>query len=160
VQTDILDRSPDNGQATGLGREHVNLVSALPHVAKEAFNGIGRLKMAVHGSRELAKRQGLLLLFHQTSHRFRIALAIFRFEGGQLAHGFLFGGLLPDAHQFNLDFPSLSSWDGTQDVALLIDEAALAWGGRKEMQYRIVCKGKAMIDLANPAAEVGAEGCM
>ncbi len=32
VQTDILDRRPDNHQATGLRREHVNLISALAHI--------------------------------------------------------------------------------------------------------------------------------
>ena len=35
MKTDILDGGPDNRQATGLGREHVNLVSALSHIADE-----------------------------------------------------------------------------------------------------------------------------
>ncbi|SRR5713226_10052679 len=33
VQTDVLDGGPDNGQATVLGREDVNLIGALPDVA-------------------------------------------------------------------------------------------------------------------------------
>jgi hypothetical protein len=32
VQADILDRGPDNRQATVLGREDVDLISALPHI--------------------------------------------------------------------------------------------------------------------------------
>ena len=32
VQADILDRGPDNGQATGLRREHIDLVGALAHI--------------------------------------------------------------------------------------------------------------------------------
>jgi len=48
VQADILDGGPDNGQATGLCREHINLISALPHMAKEAFNSIRGLNMPMH----------------------------------------------------------------------------------------------------------------
>jgi len=32
VQTDILDGSQHNQQATGFGREHVDLIGALPHI--------------------------------------------------------------------------------------------------------------------------------
>ena len=48
MQTDILDRGPDYRQATGLCREHVNLVGALSHVAKQAFNGIGATNAPMH----------------------------------------------------------------------------------------------------------------
>src|SRR5713226_3189364 len=41
-QTDILHDSPDNGETTGFRGEGINLIGALPHIAKEAFNGIGR----------------------------------------------------------------------------------------------------------------------
>ena len=37
VQTDILDRCPDDGEATGLGREHVNLIGTLPYVAEQTL---------------------------------------------------------------------------------------------------------------------------
>jgi hypothetical protein len=33
MQVDILDRSPDNREATGLGGEHINLIGALSHIA-------------------------------------------------------------------------------------------------------------------------------
>jgi hypothetical protein len=32
VQANVLDRGPDNREATGLGRKHVNLVGALAHI--------------------------------------------------------------------------------------------------------------------------------
>jgi hypothetical protein len=48
VQTDILDRGPDDHQAAGLGREHVNLVAALSHIAKETFDGVRRLNVTMH----------------------------------------------------------------------------------------------------------------
>jgi hypothetical protein len=63
VQADILDRCPHNRQAAVLGGENVNLISALPHVAEEAFDGIGGLNMSVHDLRKLVKREGLLFLF-------------------------------------------------------------------------------------------------
>ena len=55
MQADILDRRPDNRQATGLRREHINLIGALPHIAEEAFDGIGGLNMAVHRLQERHK---------------------------------------------------------------------------------------------------------
>jgi len=48
VKTDILDRGPDYRQATGLCREHVNLVGALSHEASETFDGVGRLNVPMH----------------------------------------------------------------------------------------------------------------
>jgi hypothetical protein len=38
----------DNGQATGFGREGINLIGALANMAKEAFNGIRRANRAMH----------------------------------------------------------------------------------------------------------------
>jgi hypothetical protein len=35
-QAHILHDGPDNGHATGLRREGIDLISALPHIAKEA----------------------------------------------------------------------------------------------------------------------------
>ncbi len=48
MQPDTLDRDPNDAEATGLCREHVDLLSTLPSVAEEALNGIGGLKVPVH----------------------------------------------------------------------------------------------------------------
>lgn len=70
VQTDILHRRPGDGKATGLGREHFDLIGALPHIAKEALNGIGRLNVPVHSGRKGIKRQQVLFILRQTPYRF------------------------------------------------------------------------------------------
>jgi len=77
VQANVLDGGPHNGQATVLGGEDVNLIGALPDIAKETLDGIGALNMPMHGHRKGVKRQGLLFLFSQASDRFGIAFAIF-----------------------------------------------------------------------------------
>ena len=48
MQTDVLDVRPDNSQATGLRREYINLIGALSHAAKQAFDSIGGLNMSVY----------------------------------------------------------------------------------------------------------------
>ena len=58
MQTDILHRCPDDGEATGLRREHVDLIGALPHITEETFNGVGRLNVPMHGLRELVNEVG------------------------------------------------------------------------------------------------------
>ena len=78
--------------------QHINLIGALPHVAEEAFDSIGGLNMSVHALRELVKRQEVLFILSQASHRLGLALTVFGFEGRQLGHGLLFGRLLPDTH--------------------------------------------------------------
>ena len=40
--------------------QHINLVSALPNIAEQTFDGIGCLNMPVHRFRQLVERQGLL----------------------------------------------------------------------------------------------------
>ena len=50
MQADVLNRRPDNGEAPGLGREGVNLIDPLPHIAEEAFDGIGGLNMPMHAA--------------------------------------------------------------------------------------------------------------
>jgi hypothetical protein len=70
VQTDSLNDCPDYRQATGLGGEYIDLIGALPHIAKQTFDGIGGLNVSVHGRRELVKRQQVLFILSQTSHRF------------------------------------------------------------------------------------------
>ena len=54
-QVDILHYRPDDGQATGFRRESVNLISPLPNVAKEAFNGIGTSDVPMHHRRKSIK---------------------------------------------------------------------------------------------------------
>ena len=81
MQADVLDRGPDNRKATGFCCEDVNLIGALPHIAEQAFNGVGRLNVAMHRLRKRIKRQRLLFLLSQTSHRLWIAFAVFGFEG-------------------------------------------------------------------------------
>ncbi len=101
-----------NRQATVLGREDVDLISPLPHIAEETFNGIGGLNVAVHRLRKRIKRQEMFFVLSQASHRFGIALTIPGFEGHQLYYCFLLCWLLPDAHQFGLHVGALSSGDG------------------------------------------------
>jgi hypothetical protein len=70
VQTDILDRCPNNRETTGLRREHVNLVGTLPYIAEETFDRVRRLNVSVHGLRELVKRQEVLFILNQALYRF------------------------------------------------------------------------------------------
>ncbi len=76
MQTDILDRCPDNRQTTGLCREHVDLIGALPHIAEQTRGGIGSLNVSVHGLRKCIKRQEVLFVLSQAAHCFGIALSI------------------------------------------------------------------------------------
>ncbi len=55
MQANVLDCYPDDGEATGLRREHVNLIGTLPYVAEEALNGIGSLNVPVHDLRKLVE---------------------------------------------------------------------------------------------------------
>ena len=70
MQADILDGGPHDRETTGLRREHIDLISALPHIAKETLNGIGGLNVPVHGLRKGIKRQQVLFILGQTAHRF------------------------------------------------------------------------------------------
>ncbi len=132
MQADILDHCPDDGQATHLGREHVNLIGALAHIAEQTFDGIGRLNVAVHALREPVKRQEVLFVLSQASHRLGIALTVFGFEGGQLGYGLLFCGLLPDPHELGSYLSACSSGNGVQDIPLFKPQTALPGGGRKQ----------------------------
>ena len=148
MQTDILNRGPDNRQATALGREHVNLVGVLSHIAKETFDGVGRLKVTMHHLRKRIKRQQMLLVLSQTSYRFGIALSILGFEGSQLGQCLRLCGLLPDTNQFGLDIAALSSRDSREHIALFMYQAALARRGREQS---IVPVGDDEINLRCPA---------
>ncbi len=58
-QADILHDGPDDGQTTGFRRKGVNLIGA------------------VHDWRESIKRQEMLFIFEQATHRLGIALLVF-----------------------------------------------------------------------------------
>ena len=70
MQADILNSRPDDGQATDLGGEHVDLISALPYITEETLNRVGGLKVSVHDLRKRIKRQEVLFVLRQASHRF------------------------------------------------------------------------------------------
>jgi hypothetical protein len=55
VQANILDRCPDNRYAAGLRGEHINLIGALSHIAKQPFDGIGGLNVPMHRQGEVIK---------------------------------------------------------------------------------------------------------
>jgi hypothetical protein len=131
MQADILHSCPDNRQATGLRGEDVDLIGALAHEALETLKGIGGLNVSVHGLRKGIKGQKVLFIFNQASHRLWIALRILGSEGGQAGQSFLFGRLIPDAHEFGLNLTSLSSRDGIEHIALLMHQTALTKGSRK-----------------------------
>ncbi len=134
MQTDILDRGPNDGEATGLRREHINLIGALPHIAEEALNGIGGLNVPVHRGRKRIKRQQVLFVLNQAADRFWIALSVLGFEGGQLGQCLLFVRLVSNANEFGLDVATLASGDGIQHIALLMHQTALARGSRKQLR--------------------------
>ena len=67
AQADILDGGPDNRQATGFCGEDINLIGSLTYVTKEAFDGIGRLDVSVHGGREGVQGQEMLFIFSQAA---------------------------------------------------------------------------------------------
>ena len=120
MQADILDGGPHHGQATGLGREHINLIRTLLDITKQAFNGIGRLNVPMHTLRKRVKRERLLFLLSQASYCLWIALTVFGFEGHPLCQCLLLGWLLPDTHKFGLNLTSLSPGNGIQDSALFV----------------------------------------
>ena len=81
VQADILDSRPDDRQATGLCREHINLIGALAHITEQTFNRIGRLNVSVHSLRKGIKGQEVLFILSQAADCLWIALSVFGFEG-------------------------------------------------------------------------------
>lgn len=130
MQANVLHGGPHNGQATRFRGEHVDLIGALPHIAEQTLNGIGGLDVPMQTLRKGIKRQKVVFILHQASHGFRIALSILGLERQQLGHRVLLRRLLPDAHQFALHLLSLSSRNGIQHVALLMNQTALARRGR------------------------------
>jgi hypothetical protein len=61
VQSNALDGGPDDRQAPHLSGEHIILVAALPHVAKQTRDGVGRAEVAMHRLRKVVKGEGLVL---------------------------------------------------------------------------------------------------
>ena len=76
MQADILNGRPDDGQATDLGGEHVDLVSALPYITEQTLNRIRGLNVPVQTLRKGIKRQEVLFVLRQAAHRFWIALSV------------------------------------------------------------------------------------
>ena len=70
------DGRPNNGEATRLGGEHVNLIGALSHITEEALNGIGGLNVPVHALRELVKGHEVLFVLSQAAYGFGIAHSV------------------------------------------------------------------------------------
>src|SRR5260370_3144090 len=123
-------------------RQRVSVVNTsiwkvtLSHVAKQAFDGIRRLNIAMHGLRELIKREGLLFFLSQASHSLWIALAVLGFEGGQFCQCLLFTGLIPDANEFGLQLAPLASGKAFKTLRCLFEPPALAGCGRKQLRDR------------------------
>ena len=76
-QVDILHHRPDDGQATGFCCEGINLIGALPNIAKETFNGIGAANVAMHDRREGREREEVLFVFAEAANGLWIALLVF-----------------------------------------------------------------------------------
>jgi hypothetical protein len=152
VQTDVLDRRPDDCQTTGLRGEDVNLIRALAHTTEEALDSIGGLNMPMHGGRELVKGQEVLFILSQAADCPWIALRVLGFEGGQLGQGLLLTRLLPDAHKFSLHIASLSSRDGIEHVALFMHQTALTRRGGKQLRNR---SQQPIMPVADNQIEVG-----
>src|SRR5215472_12253808 len=128
---------------------------ALPYEAPQAFDGVGAANRPMHRLWKVIKGERVVFFLTQTAHRFRIACAILAFEGGQLDEGSLLGGLGPDAQQFGLNLMAHPPGNGMQHVALLVQEAALARRGRKQLLYcrqqSIMAVGHDEVHLRCPA---------
>jgi len=125
VQADILDGCPNNGQATRLRRKHINLIGALPYIAEETFDRIGRLKIPMHARWKVVKGQGVFFVLKEASDRFRIALSVLGLKGSQVYECLLLIGLTPDANQLRLNVSTLPSGNGIEHIALLVHQTSL-----------------------------------
>jgi hypothetical protein len=63
-----LHHGPNDGQTASFGRKGVNLIGALAHIAKQAFNGIRAADIAVHDWWEGIKGQEMLFIFAKAAH--------------------------------------------------------------------------------------------
>ena len=89
-QVDILHHGPDDGQTTDFCRERINLISSLPNIAKEAFNGIGAPNGAMHDRWKSRKRQKMLFIFTEAADGFGRAFLLFGLKGRQIEQRILF----------------------------------------------------------------------
>ena len=135
-QSNALDGGPDDRQATHLGGEHVDLIGALAHIAEKTFNGIGGLDVAMHDRWKRVKRQQMLFILRQASHRFRVALSLFGFERIEIGERIFLLLLFPDACEVSLNVFALSSRDSTHHIAQLMDQTALARRAGKQLISR------------------------
>jgi hypothetical protein len=124
MQADVLDRCPDDRQATGLRREHINLIGALTHIAEQTRGRIGRLNVSVHGGRKGIKGQEVIFILSQAADCLGIALRVFGFEGCYFGQCLQLARLAPDAHEFGLHIASLSPGNGIEDIALFMRPAS------------------------------------
>ena len=69
-QADILHDGPHDGQTTGFSGKGVNLIRALPDIAKETFNGIGTADIAMHDRWKSVKCQKMLFIFTEAADGF------------------------------------------------------------------------------------------
>ena len=83
-QADILHHGPNDSQTTAFRGEGVNLIRALPDIAKQAFNGVGASDVAMHDRRKGIKGQQVLFIFDQAADGLWIALLVFGFERCQI----------------------------------------------------------------------------
>ena len=81
VQANILDRRLDNREATGLSREDINLISTLPHITKQALDGVRSLNRSMHRLRKCIQGHEVLFILSQATHRCWIALSVLGFDG-------------------------------------------------------------------------------
>lgn len=131
-QANILHDRPDDRHTTGFGREGINLIGALAHIAKEAFNGIGAANVAMHHCWKRIKRQYMFFILHQTAKSFGITLLIFGLEGRQIEQCLLLALLFPDACQFRCHLLALPMRNGIEYIALFMHQTALARSSWKE----------------------------
>ena len=89
-QTNILHDGPDDSQATGFCRESVDLIGALPDIAKEAFNRVGAANVAMHDRWKGIKCQQMLFIFTEAADGFGIALLVFGLESRSIEQRILF----------------------------------------------------------------------
>ena len=80
-QADILHHGPNDGQTTGFCRKSIYLIGTLSNIAKKALNSVSAADVAMHDRWKGIKRQEMLFIIYQATHRFWIALTVFGLEG-------------------------------------------------------------------------------
>src|SRR5436305_65193 len=95
-----LHCGPNDGQTTSFGRERINLISTLSHVAKKALNRIGATNVTMHDRGKRIKGQQMLFIFTEAADGLWVALLIFGFEGCEIEQRVVFLLLLEDPVQF------------------------------------------------------------